>query len=170
MSFLKSLCLLLCLTFLFAACSEAEDAVNRTCASNPSTLVEAETLWTCQAVSSYEMDLTVSCNCMNYLPYHIVVENNEVISIEVTYTSDEDQKYVEEMEATYGESFWGYEYYSLSIDDLFEEINDRMSQNPASAVIAYDKTYGFPTIASFDMDEMIADEEIGYYLSDFIPL
>ena len=45
-----------------------------------------------------------------------------------------------------------------------------MSQNPASAVIVYDKTYGFPTIASFDMDVMIADEEIGYYLSDFIPL
>jgi hypothetical protein len=53
---------------------------------------------------------------------------------------------------------------------LFEEINNRMSQNPASAVIAYDRTYGFPTIASFDMDIMIADEEIGYYLSDFIPL
>ena len=116
------------------------------------------------------MDLTVNCNCMNYLPYHIVVKNNEVISIEVTYTSDEDQKYIEEMEAAYGESFWGYEYYALSIDDLFEEINNRMSQNPASAVIAYDRTYGFPTIASFDMDIMIADEEIGYYLSDFIPL
>jgi hypothetical protein len=170
MPFFKSLFLLLCLTFLFAACSEVEDAVNQTCASNPSTLIEAETLWACQAVSSYEMDLTVSCNCMNYLPYHIVVGNNEVISIEVTYTSDEDQRYIEEMEAAYGESFWGYEYYSLSIDDLFEEINNRMSQNPASAVIEYDKTYGFPTIASFDMDVMIADEEIGYYLSDFVPL
>ena len=170
MPFLKSLYFISYLTFLFAACSEAEDAVNQTCASNPSTLIEAETLWACQAVSSYEMDLTVSCNCMNYLPYHIVVKNNEVISIEVTYTSDEDQKYIEEMEAAYGDSFWGYEYYALSIDDLFEEINNRMSQNPASAVIAYDRTYGFPTIASFDMDIMIADEEIGYYLSDFIPL
>ena len=76
MPFLKSLYFISCLTFLFAACSEAEDAVNQTCASNPSTLIEAETLWACQAVSSYEMDLTVSCNCMNYLPYHIVVKNN----------------------------------------------------------------------------------------------
>ena len=35
-----------------------------------------------------------------------------------------------------------------------------MSQNPAKAVIEYDKNYGFPTMASFDMDVMIADEEI----------
>ena len=80
---------------------------------------------------------------MNYLPYHIVVRNNEVISIEVTYYSDEDQKYIEEMEAQYGESIWEYNYYSLSVDDLFEEINNRMSQNPAKAVIEYDKNYGF---------------------------
>tara|TARA_E500000331_G_scaffold175778_1_gene169592 strand:- start:124 stop:375 length:252 start_codon:yes stop_codon:yes gene_type:complete len=53
---------------------------------------------------------------------------------------------------------------------LFEEINNRMRQSPASVLIAYDRTYGFPTKASFDMDIMIADEEIGYYLYDFIPL
>ena len=53
------------------------------------------------------------------------------------------------MEAAYGESFWGYEYYALSIDDLFEEINNRMSQNPASAVIAYDRTYGFLVLQIF---------------------
>ena len=74
------------------------------------------------------------------------------------------------MEAAYDESFWGYEYYTLSIDDFFDEINNRMSQNPASAMITYDRTSGFPTTASFDMDVMIADEEIGYYLTDFIPL
>jgi len=107
---------------------------------------------------------------MNYLPYHIVVKDNEVISIEVIYYSAEDQKYREEMEASYGESIWEYDYYSFSVDNLFEEINSRMSQNPADVVIDYDENYGFPTKASFDMDLMIVDEEIGYYISDFKPL
>ena len=53
------------------------------------------------------------------------------------------------MESVYGESFWRNEYYTLSIDDLFEEINNRMSQNPTSAVIAYDRTYGFLVLQIF---------------------
>ena len=61
------------------------------------------------------------------------------------------------MEDQYGESIWEYDYYSLSVDDLFEKINNRMSQKPAEAVIEYDKSYGFPTSASFDMDVMSAD-------------
>ena len=53
------------------------------------------------------------------------------------------------MESVYGELFWRNEYYTLSIDDLFEEINNRMSQNPTSAVIAYDRTYGFLVLQIF---------------------
>lgn len=53
------------------------------------------------------------------------------------------------MESVYGELFWRNEYYTLSIDDLFEEINNRMSQNPTSAVITYDRTYGFLVLQIF---------------------
>ena len=161
---------LLLIFYMLLSCSETAEPVSYGCSLNPSSLSEAETLWECKAISSYEMNLSRSCNCMNYIPYHIVVKDNEVISIEVIYYSDEDQKYREEMEASYGESIWEYDYYSFSVDDLFEEINNRMSQNPADVVIEYDENYGFPTKASFDMDLMIVDEEIGYYISDFKPL
>lgn len=143
--------------YMLLSCSEMAETVDFGCSLNPSSLSEAHTLWECSAISSYEMNLSISCYCINYLTYHIVVNDNEVIRIEVTYYSDKDQKNIEEMEAQYGESIWEYDYYSLSIDDLFEEINNRMSQNPAKAVIEYDKSYGFPTRASFDMDVMIAD-------------
>ena len=47
------------------------------------------------------------------------------------------------------QTLWECNYYSLSVDDLFEEINNRMSQNPAKAIIEYDKNYGFPIKGKF---------------------
>ena len=35
--------------------------------------------------------------------------------------------------------------------------------------IEYDKEYGFPSYIYFDISEIIADEEIGYTLTDFKP-
>jgi hypothetical protein len=35
--------------------------------------------------------------------------------------------------------------------------------------IQYDDEYGFPSYIYFDISERIADEEIGYTLTDFVP-
>jgi hypothetical protein len=35
--------------------------------------------------------------------------------------------------------------------------------------LEFDPTYGFPTYIYYDISEMLADEEIGYTLTEFIP-
>ena len=90
---------------MLLSCSEMAETVDFGCSLNPSSLSEAQTLWECNAISSYEMNLSISCYCINYLTYHIVVNDNEVISIEVTYYSDKDQKYIEEMKLNMANQF-----------------------------------------------------------------
>ena len=68
---------LLLIFYMLLSCSETAESVSYGCSLNPSSLSEAETLWECNAISSYEMNLSISCHCMNYLPYHIVVKDNE---------------------------------------------------------------------------------------------
>ena len=43
----------------------------------------------------------------------------------------------------------------------------QLSNNPDYYEIEYDTNYGFPKSMFFDMSEMIADEEIAYYITDF---
>ena len=54
-----------------------------------------------------------------------------------------------------------------SLNELFVIIEKKLSEDPFQYSVKYDESYGFPTDAYFDMDEMIVDEEIGYYVTNF---
>ena len=56
-----------------------------------------------------------------------------------------------------------------TIDEFFDYIQTQRALNPAVETIEYDEEYGFPSYIYFDISEMIADEEIGYTLTDFKP-
>jgi hypothetical protein len=60
----------------------------------------------------------------------------------------------------------GYESF-YSINSLFNFIESKLNENPEFYEINYNKEYGYPESIYFDMSKMIADEEIGYYISDF---
>jgi hypothetical protein len=57
----------------------------------------------------------------------------------------------------------------MTIDEFFEYIKNQRLENPIVESLEFDSMYGFPTYIYFDISEMIADEEIGYTLTDFIP-
>jgi hypothetical protein len=61
-----------------------------------------------------------------------------------------------------------YETY-MTFDDFFEYIKERQLENPVQENLEFDPTYGFPTYIYFDISELIADEEIGYTITDFLP-
>ena len=110
-------------------------------------------LWFSLNIENYEMIQQISCFCFPYefnLPKCIKVENDEIVLID-----GKDPK-----ETVGYESFY-------SINSLFYFIESKLKENPEIYEINYNKEYGYPESIYFDMSKMIADEEIGYYISDF---
>ena len=110
-------------------------------------------LWFSLNIENYEMIQQISCFCFPYefnLPKSMKVENDEIVLID-----GKDPK-----------ETVGYESF-FSINSLFYFIESKLKENPESYEINYNKEYGYPESIYFDMSKMIADEEIGYYISDF---
>ena len=110
-------------------------------------------LWFSLNIENYEMIQQISCFCFPYefnLPKSIKVENDEIVLID-----GKDPK-----------ETVGYESF-FSINSLFYFIESKLKENPEIYEINYNKEYGYPESIYFDMSKMIADDEIGYYISDF---
>lgn len=110
-------------------------------------------LWYSLNIDNYEMTQQISCFCFPYefvLPKSIKVENDKIVSID----GKDPMKTV------------GYKSF-YSINSLFNFIESKLNENPEFYEINYNKEYGYPVSIYFDMSKMIADEEIGYYISDF---
>ena len=106
--------------------------------------------WVDSNITSYSMSFRVSCFCIFFDPFSVIVLENTIDKVS-------------------GNEEWGYEM-ALTINDLFIEIERRIYEDPFSFQVEYDTKYGYPETSFFDMVEMIADEEIGYYVTDFNPL
>ena len=52
----------------------------------------------------------------------------------------------------------------LTIDDLFDLVEDAYEQEAHSVQVDFDMTRGHPTMVYIDYSEMIADEELGFTL------
>ena len=109
-----------------------------------------EKKWRDQGIEDYEFTLQISCFCIREytLPKRIVVENNQVISVDGT-----------PFEELNDSSF-------RTIDGFFNYIRETRERNPEEENITYDPKLGYPTYIYFDISYSIADEEIGYTISD----
>ena len=109
-------------------------------------------LWESLNISSYSMTQQISCYCFPeefVSPKSIIVENNQIKLIN-GFSPDKTIGY---------ESFY-------TIDKIFEFIQSKLKDEPEFYDIKYNNEYGYPEYLFFDMSRMIADEEIGYYISD----
>lgn len=109
--------------------------------------------WTALNIRDYEVTQQMSCYCIDEvtLPKRIVVRDGVIESIDGNPPTASDN-------------------YFKTIDDFFSYIDEKIAQNPVVANITYDPNYGFPNDIYFDVSEMIADEEIGYTLTNFVSL
>lgn len=116
----------------------------------PDDISVEEKKWRERGIEDYEFTLQISCFCIREytLPKRIVVENNQVISV--------DSISCEELNDS---SF-------RTIDGFFNYIRETRERNPEEENITYDPKLGYPTYIYFDISYMIADEEIGYTISD----
>ena len=131
---------LLSFIIIFMSCSKDEELKGRD-------------LWLSLDIKNYSMTQQISCYCYPEdftMPKDILVQSGKIITI---------NGYSPEKTIGFG-SFY-------TIDEIFQFFDSKLSNNPDYYEIEYDTNYGFPKSMFFDMSEMIADEEIAYYITDF---
>ena len=114
-------------------------------------LQQAKRLWERSEVDSYTITQRISCFCIESYtrPRQIQIQNGSITQVDgETYDPDQDPQL-------------------YTVSQFFAFIEERMSRDPYRVTLVFDPTYGFPTEAYFDYEEMIADDEIGYYFSAF---
>tara|TARA_Y100000768_G_scaffold375943_1_gene347361 strand:- start:332 stop:781 length:450 start_codon:yes stop_codon:yes gene_type:complete len=143
--------LLKILILLFTIGCSSEDSVTL----NPveMELSSAIKKWNNSNINSYSYILTVSCYCLDTEPNKIEVIDNKITKVNgESVTLDQLQN-----------EYWDVK----TFDELFNIIDEKLKDDPFIFTLKFDQTYGFPIDIYFDMDDMIADEEIGYTTSDF---
>jgi hypothetical protein len=135
----------LTLLFLFwcTACSKTEfikDAKSQ------------EKKWIQKKITNYSYTLRVNCFCVieRAGPHLIKVKDNKIVSVN-------DQPYNLEQTGPLP-----------TVNELFEIIHTRLAQKPFDQRLEYHPSLGYPTSVYFDMDERIADEEVGYIIENLI--
>ena len=129
--------------FLFFSCNP----------ENPVTLTDFElnkNKWEALGIDSYTCTFQISCYCMREatLPKTVQVVNGKIVKVDgATYDEDEH---------------WGVQ----TISQLFNLIEQSEKEKVYTLEVDYHPDKGYPTMLYIDRDEMIADEEIGYYVSD----
>lgn len=142
--------------FLFLlVCLNLAQCTKDSSEESSSDLTKARALWDSKKIESYSLTFTVTCFCIYELnqPAEVVVKNNKIISVN---------------NEPYNDSFLLYASY-LTIEELFTHIETMRKKNPVVEELTFDPTYGFPSNIYYDVSEMIADEEIGYKVSNFKP-
>lgn len=124
------------------------------------TVSEAQALWETNGFDSYIYTLKTSCYCYQLLDYRITVENGIVTNV------DAFPAYGEEFEYDPNPDPSGFR----TLDNWYTFVSDTQAQQPAYMSVSYDPIFGNLNRISIDYDIMIADEEVGYTITDFTPL
>jgi len=109
--------------------------------------------WDNKNFNNYEYTLNVSCYCNYDGPNNIEIKNNDLFKVNGKSVT------IEQLQNEY----WDVK----TIEELFNIIDSKLEDDPFSYSFQFDENYGYPIDIYFDMDEMIADEEIGYTISKF---
>ena len=141
-------CYFLVFLLLFITCSETESH------ETISSLEANKEKWENASILDYSFVFQVSCYCtVEYTsPKAVSVRDRNIVTVNDLAYSEEIHRGI------------------FSINDLFKEIEKASNQKVAVLETTYDSFYGFPAKLYIDRDERIADEEIGYSISNFKPL
>lgn len=104
--------------------------------------------------AKYNFQLQIQCFCRDTEPKMIYVQNKTVVKV-VDMASDKelDKKL----------------YAQYTIDGIFNSIAKFLRQNPYSVTGAFDAVNGSPLLFRVDIDQRMADEEMGYVITNFGP-
>jgi hypothetical protein len=109
-------------------------------------------LWNEKKIENYSFSFKRVCFCpLEYVgPHQIVVKNGKISTVNgAPYNKAE----------RYGVLY--------TIPELLQVIKENIDRKPVKQTLNFNPTYGYPTSVFFDFSEMIADEEIGYEITNF---
>ena len=139
---MKKLLFLFCLSFL--GCKTVEPLDDATANLN---------LWNEKKIENYSFSFKRICFCpVEYVgPNQVVVQNGKVVTVNgATYNPSNDR---------YG--------VIPTIPELLLTIKSHLDKNPVKKTLNFNQTYGYPTSVFFDFSEMMADDELGYEVTNF---
>jgi hypothetical protein len=126
-------------------------------------LDSAKTRWDASGIVSYDYEFDQSCLCYPPGPFAIEVRNCSVVSVNFLLDNDEiliDPPSVDQVS---------------TIDELFTQLQQILNgcspdeqRPPYSYSVSFDDTYGYPTNVNIDPEELVADEEIIYFVTNFV--
>ena len=131
--------------FLFISCLKSED--------NLKTKLYGRELWDSLEITDYSMIQQMSCYCSPQeiiFPKKIIVKNDKIKTIDGELINKFD---------------WHISF--KTVEELFDFIEYKIDKNPEEHIVIYNEKYGYPEEIYFDMSFLIADEEIGYYITNF---
>jgi hypothetical protein len=109
-------------------------------------------LWNEKKIENYSFSFKRVCYCtLEYVgPNQIVVINGKIFTVNGAPYNKEER--------------YGVMY---TIPELLQVIKANIDRKPVKQTLNFNPTYGYPTSVFFDFSEMIADEEIGYEITNF---
>lgn len=110
--------------------------------------------WEAAGLDGYEMTLRRVCFCPapDYTgPFGVTVRGGELAAVTLDGVRVDDDR---------GET----------VEDLFELIENAYARKAETVAVEFDPELGYPTNVSIDYSAQVADEEIGYMVSDLRPL
>ena len=109
-------------------------------------------LWNEKKIENYSFSFKRVCFCpLEYVgPNQIVVKNGKIFTVNGAPYNKEER--------------YGVMY---TIPELLQVIKANIDRKPVKQTLNFNPTYGYPTSVFFDFSKMIADEEIGYEITNF---
>jgi hypothetical protein len=107
--------------------------------------------WNRKKIVNYEFTLKIGCFCPQERvgPHIIKVVNDEIVSVN---------------DLPYDISKTGA---LMTINQLFSYLKATIDGHPYKKTVEYNSVYGYPQNIYFDFNQGMADEEIGYQITDF---
>jgi len=113
--------------------------------------LSARDTWRNAGINSYSMEVYWGVSWF-FWDGNVTVRNKQVISAETNITN-----------------FFEPLPEPRTIDDWFDDLKRAIDQKAERIAVTYDKVFGFPADVYIDISSMIADEEQGWTISNFIP-
>lgn len=147
--------LFLIITLLMLSCSKQEESITPLESPELIEMRKQKAVWEARKINSYTIDNIKLCYCMDAGRYKLVIKNNIIQS---AYNIDTNQNV--ELKDLKG---------LKTIDQLYTFIETTLKAKPYFSLIEYNKE-GLPTRASFDINQLIADEEIEFFYDGLIEI
>lgn len=146
---------LLLITIFFISCdsTEKEQFITASINEDHSSIVDPRERWEAYHLSNYFIEQSWACECLPPSGCSTFIVNG--IVTEIKYELDANGYYGRTKEEIYAQT----KTTAMTVDDAFDLI-DIYKENSDLMIIEYDQRFGFPTRIFFDIDSLMADEEI----------